>query len=531
MSTRYWLFKSDPEVFSWADLLAGPDQATYWVGGFMVRATMWPVVWLFLLAGLWLCFPENQAEAGQVRQPVWAGKFYPQDPDKLKAMIADLTAKARTTEINLPADRPLKALIMPHAGLIYSGFTAAHAVHALENRSFEKVLLLGPDHRIGFSHGAVTSASAYATPLGLVHVHETARGLKTSSPLFRSIPEADQQEHSLEVVLPFLQTYLPAFEIVPIIFGPTRISQCARALEPLLGPNDLVVVSTDLSHYLDQEQACKRDQETIRMILNKEPEKLARGSNRACGLTPLRILLTLARERHWESVLVHASTSGDTAGPKDSVVGYATIALYGEKIMPHTSSSQLNPDQGQTLVELARLAIAQELGLDSDSASSSDIQARLEDPVFDQQRGTFVTLHIQDQLRGCIGSLVETEPLRTSIRTNAVNAAFRDPRFPPLGRNEFPEITIEVSILTEPQPLEYADPQDLVNKLRPNIDGVILSKGPARSTFLPQVWEQLSKPEDFLTHLCLKAGLPKDAWKKEHLEIQTYQVQYFEEQS
>ena len=497
----------------------------------MFRVTMWPVVWLSLLAGLWLCFQGTQAEAEQVRRPAWAGKFYPQDPDRLRELIADLTAEARTTEIDLPSDRPLKALIMPHAGLIYSGLTAAHAVHALENRSFEKVVLMGPDHRIGFSHGAVTSASAYATPLGLVHVHETARQLKTSSPLFRPIPEADKQEHSLEVVLPFLQTYLPAFEIVPIIFGPTRISQCARALDSMLGPSDLVVVSTDLSHYLDQKQARKRDQETIRMILNNESKKLARDSNRACGLTPLRILLTLAREHNWKPMLVHASTSGDTAGPEDSVVGYATIALYGEKIMSHTSSSQLNPDQGQTLVELARLAIAQELGIDSNSASSSNIQARLEDPVFDQQRGTFVTLHIQDQLRGCIGSLVETEPLRSSIRTNAVNAAFRDPRFPPLGKNEFPEITIEASILTEPQTLEYTDPQDLVNKLRPTIDGVILSKGPARSTFLPQVWEQLSEPEDFLSHLCLKAGLPQDAWKKEHLEIQTYQVQYFEEKS
>ena len=141
----------------------------------MFRASMWPVVWLSLLAGLWLCFQGTQAEAEQVRRPAWAGKFYPQDPDRLRELIADLTAEARTTEIDLPSDRPLKALIMPHAGLIYSGLTAAHAVHALENRSFEKVVLMGPDHRIGFSHGAVTSASAYATPLGLVHVHETAR--------------------------------------------------------------------------------------------------------------------------------------------------------------------------------------------------------------------------------------------------------------------------------------------------------------------------------------------------------------------
>jgi AmmeMemoRadiSam system protein A len=211
-------------------------------------------------------------------------------------------------------------------------------------------------------------------------------------------------------------------------------------------------------------------------------------------------------------------------------VGYATIAFYGENNMSQHASSQLTPEQGQTLVELARLAIAEELNIEPGSVSSTGMRSRLDDPVFDQQRGTFVTLHIQEQLRGCIGSLVESEPLRTSVRKNAVNAAFRDPRFPPLGQNEFPEVTIEVSILTEPQPLEYSGPEELVNRLRPNIDGVILSKGPARSTFLPQVWEQLSKPEDFLSHLCLKAGLSADAWKKEHPEIQTYQAQYFAEE-
>jgi len=496
----------------------------------MIRASIRPVVWLFLLAGLWLCLPENQAGAEQIRRPAWAGKFYPRDPARLRQMIQNLTAEARSTKVGLPSDRPLKALILPHAGYIYSGITAAHAVHALEGRSFAKVVLMGPDHRMGIQHAAVSSASAYATPLGTIAIHPDARKLRSSSPFFRSMPEADQGEHSLEVVLPFLQTFLADFELVPIIFGRTEIPQSARAIEPLLGPDTLLVISTDLSHELPQDQARQRDRETIRMILDLEPDKLARDSNRACGLTPLRILLTLAGERQWHPEIIHASTSGDTAGPQDSVVGYATIAFYGEQNMSQKTSSQLSTEQGRTLVDLARLAIAEELNVESRAVSSSEIQSRLNDPVFDQQRGTFVTLHIQDQLRGCIGSLVETDPLRTSVRKNAVNAAFRDPRFPPLGQNEFPEISIEVSILTEPQPLDYSGPEDLMNRLRPNIDGVILSKGPARSTFLPQVWEQLAKPEDFLGHLCLKAGLSADAWKKEHPEIQIYQVQYFEEE-
>jgi AmmeMemoRadiSam system protein A len=143
--------------------------------------------------------------------------------------------------------------------------------------------------------------------------------------------------------------------------------------------------------------------------------------------------------------------------------------------------------------------------------------------------GTFVTLKIDDQLRGCIGNLTATEPLLEGVRRNAINAAFHDPRFAPLTETELAKVEIEVSILTEPQPLDYIDGADLLTKLRANIDGVIIRKGHASATFLPQVWEQLPEPEDFLSHLCKKAGLSSNAWRDTKLEVQTYQVQYFEE--
>jgi AmmeMemoRadiSam system protein A len=140
-----------------------------------------------------------------------------------------------------------------------------------------------------------------------------------------------------------------------------------------------------------------------------------------------------------------------------------------------------------------------------------------------------VTLTINKQLRGCIGNLDAEDSIVDGIERNAVNAAFCDPRFPPLKANELDRVEIEVSILTKPQPLEYRDSNDLLSKLRVNVDGVILQKGSASATFLPQVWEQLPQPESFLSHLCTKAGLPADTWKKGNLDILTYQVQYFEE--
>ena len=148
---------------------------------------------------------------------------------------------------------------------------------------------------------------------------------------------------------------------------------------------------------------------------------------------------------------------------------------------------------------------------------------------FSKRRGTFVTLTIDGALRGCIGHIIPQESLIEGIRVNAINAAFRDPRFRPLSKKEWERVEVEISILTDPKPLLFSNADDLLRKLRPGIDGVIIKKGLHQATFLPQVWEQLHDKKEFLTHLCLKAGLDGHAWKKEGLEVSTYQVQAFKE--
>jgi AmmeMemoRadiSam system protein A len=196
----------------------------------------------------------------------------------------------------------------------------------------------------------------------------------------------------------------------------------------------------------------------------------------------------------------------------------------------HQDRQDLSPEQGQLLVKLARQTLSQQLARQIPQNEIDSLNAALTDPCFNASCGTFVTLKIDGQLRGCIGNLTSNEPLRSGVRRNAINAAFHDPRFSPLRASELDCVSIEVSILSEPRPLYYRDASDLLKKLRPDIDGVILRKGPASATFLPQVWEQLPQPRDFLTHLCLKAGLASDAWQHSELEVSTYQVQYFEEQ-
>jgi len=186
----------------------------------------------------------------------------------------------------------------------------------------------------------------------------------------------------------------------------------------------------------------------------------------------------------------------------------------------------LSEDEGKYLLRLARETIKNRLS----NIEESQIDRKEIPEKFQERLGTFVTVTIEDNLRGCIGHIIPRESLIEGIKENAINAAFKDPRFHPLTKEEFGRIEIEISILTSPQELDYVDAEDLLQKLRPGIDGVILKKGFYEATFLPQVWDQLPEKEEFLSQLCLKAGLSGNSWKEEKLHVSTYQVQAFEEE-
>lgn len=192
------------------------------------------------------------------------------------------------------------------------------------------------------------------------------------------------------------------------------------------------------------------------------------------------------------------------------------------------TSTQITEEQGQRLLQVARRTIGARLGtLEEPDMIVSDRD--IAEPDFQEKRGTFVTLKTRGQLRGCMGCLTPSETILEGIQHNAINAAFKDPRFPALTPVELEQATIDISILTSPRELEYSDGNDLLEKLKPGVDGVIIKKGMARATFLPQVWEQLSGPQDFLAHLCRKAGLSPDEWQKGGLDVSIYQAQYFNE--
>ncbi len=484
---------------------------------------------LFFLFAAILIFHTVPAFAQPIREPVYAGSFYPRNPDDLTGLLDKYTGMAAKTPLSLPKDAALKALILPHAGYVYSGFTAAHASRVLNDTDFEKIIIMGPDHRAGFSNCAVSNVAAYQTPLGNVPVHPDAGALKNQyREFFKHFPQANDREHAIEVQIPFLQHYLNNFQIVPIVMGPGDPIKFTDAIESVLDSETLIVASSDLSHYLPYQQAVETDRTTIGRILDMDVEKLSDNSNRACGILPIVVLTHLATRHNWEPMLLHYSNSGDTAGPKDKVVGYAAIAYFQSSIAnPQKGATYMDKKKGEVLLKVARKSIADSLSLPTPDADT--LSKELSDDIFTTRRGTFVTLKINDQLRGCIGNLTADKSLLEGVRDNAINAAFHDPRFPPLSKNEFEKVDIEISLLTEPRKLEFKNSGDLLEKLRPDVDGVIIRKGPYSSTFLPQVWEQLPDKKSFLSHLCQKAGLSPDEWQRPGLEVMVYQVQYFEE--
>ena len=450
----------------------------------------------------------------QIRPPAVAGTFYPRQREAVGEDISTLLAAAQT-RIPSTAQIP-KAIIVPHAGYIYSGPIAASAYARLipARATIKRVVLLGPVHRVPVRGLALPGVDFFATPLGNVPVDQAAVALLAHMPQVVESHSAHAQEHSLEVQLPFLQRILADFSLVPLAVGDATPEEVAQVLERLWGgPETLIVISSDLSHFLPYDLAQRADGDTAEQILDLR-ESLSH--EQACGGTPVNGLLLAAKRHHLEPQLLDLRNSGDTAGDKDRVVGYASFAFMQE---PQIDT---NSDRGQVLLPIARAAIAQALGKN---------QSAREDAVWLQEIGAcFVTLTQAGALRGCIGTLEAYRPLLADVKANAVAAALHDSRFAPLREEELASTRVEISLLSPLQAMRFANESDAVSQLRPMIDGVVFEYGEHRSTFLPQVWEQLPEPENFLMHLKRKAGLATDFWADD-VKLSRYTVSKWQEPS
>lgn len=435
------------------------------------------------------------------RPPAQAGRFYPADPAALQAAVRACLPAA-------PAGPAPKILLVPHAGYIYSGPTAGAGFARLAAAAghIRRVVLLGPTHRVAVQGLAIPTVAAFQTPLGAVPLDGEALALLATLPGVVRSDAAHAQEHALEVQLPFLQQVLGRFTLVPIAVGRVDPRVIDQVLEQLWGGDEtLIVISSDLSHYLPYAAAQARDRATLDRVLALDPRL---SHDEACGATPLAGALLAARRHGLQPRLLDLRNSGDTAGDRDRVVGYASVAF------------EPAPALGPVLLARARAAIAGRLGLEA--------PATADHPALAAPGASFVTLQRGDALRGCIGSLAARRPLGEDLQANAIAAAFSDPRFPPLTAAEYPGLQVEVSLLAPAQPLPAASEAEALAQLRPGIDGLILEWQGRRATFLPQVWEQLPQPAEFLRALRRKAGLAPDFWAAD-LKLARYAVQKFRE--
>ena len=446
-----------------------------------------------------------------IRPAAVAGMFYPGDPIELRRTVADLLANARPSE----PMRAVKALIVPHAGYIYSGPVAASAygqLGVLRGR-IRRVVLLGPTHRVYVRGLALPEADRFATPLGEIPLDREGMQSLAGLPQVTQSAAAHQMEHSLEVQLPFLQQVLGDFRLLPLAVGEATADEVAEVLEQVWGGEEtLIVISSDLSHFLPDALARKVDGGTVDAILALNAHI---NHEQACGATPVNGLLLAARRHGLQPVVLDVRNSSDTAGDPERVVGYAAFAFRALD-----EADQPDAEKGATLLKLARSEIGSKLG--------HRIPLPAHAGWLDEPGASFVTLTRQGELRGCIGTLEAHRSLGEDVRENAVAAAFHDPRFMPLTRMEFDEIRVEVSLLSPTEPLVVTSEADALARLRPNVDGVVLEYGHYRSTFLPQVWEQLPDPAEFLAHLKRKAGLSMDFWA-EQVRLSRYTVSKWKE--
>jgi len=457
----------------------------------------------FLLA---LCLTALPAWGQGIRKAVVAGQFYEGTAVRLSAQIEAFLAAAKPDKI--PAGR-VRALIVPHAGYIYSGPVAACAYKLVQGSDFETVVIIGPTHRYGFEGCSIYPEGGFETPLGVAEVDKSVAQALIKASGFSFDPEAHSEEHSVEVQVPFVQKVLAKAKIVPIVMGypdEQTIRVMAGALAKVLKDRKaLVIASTDMSHYLEKSKANALDADTIGLIQNLKTnsilKKVGRNENVLCGGGPVLSALFYVQKLGEAKVgILKYADSAQTTGDASAVVGYMAAAVYSGQPLPEFS---LSPEEKKTLLGLARQAVEKFVG------ERKVVDFETTDPNLLAERGAFVTLTRGGRLRGCTGFIEPVYPLHLAVLRAAIYAATEDTRFNPVTPEELKELSYEISVLT---PTKRIDDPRLVQVGK---HGLVIAKGNQRGLLLPQVpVENNWNREEFLAQACLKAGLDADAWKK-----------------
>ncbi len=493
------------------------------------------IIILFLILGLFYGPRFIQAGEGEfTKKPNVSGQFYSNDPKTLAKDIETFLDAARVEG----SFGPIAMILVPHAGYVYSGAVAAYGYQAVQPFPYKTIVLIGPSHFSNIDGVAVWKEGAFETPLGTVAVDsDLAQKIIARNERFKFAPQAFAREHSLEVQIPFLQKTFKDFKIVPILMASHQFEDCqnlALALDSVIGQrNDiLIVISTDLSHYHDAKTAEAMDKDSLEDVLKLRAKDLWRGNlartKEMCGFMPATTAIIYAKLKNWTNVkLLKYAHSGHATGDFSTVVGYGAMAFYAD--IPRENqeggspmkwnSESLNQEQKKKLLWLARRS------LESYVSDGKIMDVPKDDPRLLKEEGAFVTLHKNGELRGCIGRIVSDGPLSLTVRDMAIAAATEDPRFPPVKKEELPEVDLEISVLSKPRRTTN------VEEITPGIHGVVIRRGMNGGVFLPQVATEFNwSREEFLTNLCAhKAGLSADCWKDPKTTSEIFTADVFSE--
>lgn len=427
----------------------------------------------------------------KIRTASVAGTFYPESPKELTPLMEHFVQNNHKQY-----EYYSRAIIVPHAGYFYSGQLASEGYQYL-NKEAENVFIIAPAHYVWIEGIAVSSCDVWQTPLGEIEVNQDINKILLKDFAAKVNDAAIEPEHSLEVQVPFVQTFLPNAKIIPILVGDASYGQITEIISHFWkDKKNVFVISSDLSHFHQDNEAKKIDKITSDMI---ETNNVADFHHeQACGLIGILGLMGFAKEKEFSLIRINLQNSSVVSGDKSRVVGYGSWMLF-----EGTKEKFIKDNFSEFLIDICKKSILSGLS----TGKHLNVESLKVPEVLHQSGASFVTLEIEGDLRGCIGSIIAHKPLIEDLSQNAFASAFSDPRFHPLEKKEFGLLDIAISLLTIPVQISFEDEEDLLKQIVKDVDGIIIRDGGYQSVYLPSVWEQIPDKKMFLNSLKQKAGM------------------------
>ena len=444
----------------------------------------------------------------KTKEPSVAGTFYPKDKNELTKQIQHFATINKNTY-----QYKTRAVIVPHAGLIYSGRIAYEGLNQID-KNVKNIFIFGPSHHVAFRGIVLSSFDAWKTPMGVIEINKDICNDLQHNFSANINDEALKPEHSIEIEVPIIQYLFKDVKIVPVLIGNEEPQKIKEIIEYYYkDKGNAFIISSDLSHFFTDEEAKKIDEKTAQMIESNKNIEIT--SEQACGHIGISGLMQFVNQNNFSLIRIDQTNSGEISKDKSSVVGYGTWLLFeGNK------NEYIKQYYSDLIIDLCKKTL-------KSFFEKTTIQI-VYPYVFKQQGACFITLEKNNNLRGCIGSIVPYRSLIEEIIEHTKDAAFNDSRFKPLEENELQQLKYSISILSTPTKISFTDETDLLKKIVKDKDGIIIKDKDHSGVYLPCVWEQLPDKREFLNSLKVKAGFTEDYFS-DTLEVYRFDTTYIKE--